>query len=73
MTANAKVAMFLGSIAASSDTVEYEGRQMNQCWVKYYSIKKSKISISKYLENVTVTDRNNHPNKVRQILQEKNA
>ncbi len=35
LTANAKVATVLGSIAASSDTVESEGRQMKQCWIKY--------------------------------------
>ncbi len=32
LTANAKVATVLGSIPASSDTVESEGRQMKQCW-----------------------------------------
>ncbi len=32
LTANAKAnETFLGSILASSDTVEYEGRQMKQC------------------------------------------
>jgi hypothetical protein len=31
LTANAKVATVLGSIPASSDTVESEGRQMKQC------------------------------------------
>ncbi len=35
LTANAKVAFVLGSIPASSDTVESEGWQMNQCWIKY--------------------------------------
>ncbi len=25
----------LGSIPATSDTVESEGRQMKQCWIKY--------------------------------------
>ncbi len=35
MTANAKVATVLGSIPASSDTVESEGRQMKQCWKQY--------------------------------------
>ncbi len=33
--ANAKFATVLGSIPASSDTVESEGRQMKQCWRKY--------------------------------------
>ncbi len=31
LTANAKVATVLGSLPASSDTVESEGRQMKQC------------------------------------------
>ncbi len=31
LTANAKVATALGSIPASPDTVESEGRQMKQC------------------------------------------
>jgi hypothetical protein len=31
LTANAKVETVLGSIPASSDTVESEGRQMKQC------------------------------------------
>ncbi len=31
LAVNAKVATDLGSITASSDTVEYEGRQMKQC------------------------------------------
>ncbi len=31
LTANAEVATVLGSIPASSDTVESEGRQMKQC------------------------------------------
>ncbi len=35
------VATVLGSISASSDTVESEGRQMKQCWISY--IKKEKI------------------------------
>ncbi len=39
LTANAKVASVLGSISAFSDTSEYKGRQMEQCWIK--SIKKS--------------------------------
>ena len=34
LTANAKVATVLGPILASSDTVESEGRQMKQCWIK---------------------------------------
>jgi hypothetical protein len=40
LTANAEVATVLqGSILASSDTVESEGRQMKQCWIQ--SIEKS--------------------------------
>ncbi len=35
LTANAAVATVLGSIPASSDTVESEGRQMKQCWISY--------------------------------------
>ncbi len=35
LTVNALVATVLGSIAASSDTVESEGRQMKQCWIQY--------------------------------------
>ncbi len=37
-TANAKVATVLGSIPASSDTGDSEGRQMKQCWTKYIKI-----------------------------------
>ncbi len=33
LSANAEVATVLGSIPASSDTVESEGRQMKQCWI----------------------------------------
>jgi hypothetical protein len=35
LTANAEVATVLGSISASSDTVESEGRRMKQCWIQY--------------------------------------
>ncbi len=35
LTANAEVATVLGSIPASSDTVESEGRQMKLCLIKY--------------------------------------
>jgi len=41
LTANAKVATVLGSIPASSGTVESEGRQMKQCCIKYLKILKS--------------------------------
>jgi hypothetical protein len=36
LTTNVKVATVLGSIPASSDTVEYEGRQMKQIRIKYF-------------------------------------
>ncbi len=32
-----QLATALGSIPASSDTVESEGRQMKQCWIKYFT------------------------------------
>jgi hypothetical protein len=35
LTANTEVATVLGSIPASSDTKESEGRQMKQCLIKY--------------------------------------
>ncbi len=35
LMANTEVATVLGLIPASSDTVESEGRQMKQCWIKY--------------------------------------
>ncbi len=35
LTANAKGATVLGSIPASSGTVESEGRQMKQRWIQY--------------------------------------
>ncbi len=41
LTANAVVATVLGSIPASSDTVESEGRQMKQCWISYIKKKKN--------------------------------
>ncbi len=41
LTANAVVAIVLGSIPASSDTMESEGRQMKQCWVSYIKIQKN--------------------------------
>ncbi len=34
-TVNAEDATVLDSISASSNTVESEGRQMKQCWIKY--------------------------------------
>jgi hypothetical protein len=35
LAVNTKAATVLGSIPASSDTVESEGRQMKQCWITY--------------------------------------
>ncbi len=35
LAVNAKVATVLGSIPASSDTVEYDGRQIKQCCIMY--------------------------------------
>ncbi len=47
--ANAVVATALGSIPASSDTVESKGRQMTQCWISYIKSKNPKKSpIKKY-------------------------
>ncbi len=42
LTANAEVETVLGWIPASSDTVEYEGRQMKQCWMQYIQKKSNK-------------------------------
>jgi hypothetical protein len=36
LTANAEVVTVLGTIPASSDTVESEGRQMKQCWISHF-------------------------------------
>jgi hypothetical protein len=41
LAVNAKVATVLGSIPASSDTAESEGRQMKQCRRTYTKKKKS--------------------------------
>ncbi len=49
LTANAVVATVLGSIPASSDTVESEGRQMKQCWISYIKRKIQKNPPSNYL------------------------
>ncbi len=46
LTANAVVATVLGSIPATSDTVESEGRQMEQCRISY--IKKEKLQKSPF-------------------------
>ncbi len=42
LTANTKIATVLGSIPASSDTVESEERQMKQCWNQYKEEQKIK-------------------------------
>ncbi len=42
LAVNAKVATFLGSMLASSDTVKSEGRQMKLCWIMYCKKQKSK-------------------------------
>jgi hypothetical protein len=42
-----KVATVLGSIPASSDTMESERRQMKQCWIKYIKRKSFKCSLMK--------------------------
>ncbi len=51
------VATVLGSIPASSDIVEFEGRQMN-CWIKY--IKKHEKNPP--IRIVTVTELERSPN-----------
>ncbi len=48
LTANASVATVLGSIPASVGTVEFEGRQMKQCYILYG--KKRKNPLKKYLK-----------------------
>jgi hypothetical protein len=42
LNASSKFATVLGSIPASSDTVDYEGRQTKQCGIKYKKIQKIK-------------------------------
>jgi hypothetical protein len=50
LTVNAKVATVLGPISASSDTVESEGRQMKQCWIKNINIQNiSLLNIFSYM------------------------
>ncbi len=44
LAVNAKVATVIGSIPASSDTVESEGRQMKQCLITYVKWKSPQIS-----------------------------
>jgi hypothetical protein len=60
LTANAEVATVLGSIPASSDTVESEGRQMKQCWIQYIekiNPKKSPFFLVKYVERKSCEER----------------
>jgi len=45
LTASAEVETVLGSVPASSDTVESEGRQMEQCLLHYIEKKKKKHKI----------------------------
>jgi len=45
LIANAVVTTVLGSIPASSDTVESEGRQMKQCRISYIKKKNTKIPL----------------------------
>ncbi len=40
----------LGSISASSDTVESEGRQMKQCWIRYIEKKNKKCGKIVFVE-----------------------
>jgi hypothetical protein len=44
LAVNAKDEALLVSIPASSDTVEFEGRQMKQCWITYIKWKNPKKS-----------------------------
>ncbi len=44
------VAAVLGSIQASSDTVESEGRQMKQCWIQYIEKYPKKIPLLDMVE-----------------------
>ncbi len=38
MRVNGNLTTVLGSVSASSDTMEFEERQMKQCWMKYVKI-----------------------------------
>ncbi len=53
------VTTVLGSITASSDTVESEGRQTKQCWISYTLIKK-KIKFSSYIGKFRVEQLQSH-------------
>ncbi len=54
LTSNAKVATVLGPIPASSDTVESDGRQMKQCFIKYIK-NKEKINDFTVIEPFLLT------------------
>ncbi len=54
LTVNAVVAIVLGSIPASADTVESEGRQMKQRWISYIKRKKKSPFTKKLPRNVDV-------------------
>jgi hypothetical protein len=41
LRANVEVQTVLGSMSASSDTVEFEGRQMKQFWIKHWVFSRS--------------------------------
>jgi hypothetical protein len=45
LTVSVKVATVLGSILASSDTVEFEERKMMQCGMAYIKSKKKKTEM----------------------------
>ncbi len=51
LTANAVVGTVLGSIPASSDTVESVGPQMKQCWISYIKRKNPEKSPFKFILN----------------------
>ncbi len=54
LAVNAKGATVMGSIPESSDTVESEGRQMKQCWIKK---KNPKIPVLEVLEVRALSER----------------
>ncbi len=50
------VATVLGSIPASVGTVESEGRQMKQCWIKY---EKYEMKFNQFLEHFYTDEKEN--------------
>ncbi len=56
LTVNDKVATALGSIPASSDTVESEGRQMKQCWKKQEKLLIGSVGMRKDWHSVGLRD-----------------